>query len=91
MQVNPNNDREWAEWLVEAKKRDDQQKSVLAANPNGGCYYRPHVMMVHSGHFWRCAHGLTSWFRWCPRCALAHPILAFRWHFGSPPSGEVGK
>ena len=28
--------------------------------PNGGNLYRPHPFMVHSGLFWRCAHGTTG-------------------------------
>ena len=28
--------------------------------PDGGNFYKPHKMMVHSGKFWRCAHGHTG-------------------------------
>lgn len=28
--------------------------------PDGGNVYRPHKLMVTSGQFWRCAHGLTN-------------------------------
>lgn len=65
-------------------------REALALNPNGGVYYLPHPLQVDSGTFWRCAHGRTSWFRWCPRCALKHPMLALRWHFPKLAAGDGG-
>jgi hypothetical protein len=71
-------------WLKRAKDAQDAHERALFLNPNGGIYYLPHPLQVHSGLFWRCAHGRNSfWSRWCPRCAVRHPVLAARWHFPS--------
>ena len=44
--------------------------------PTGGNMYKPHLLMVNSGTFWRCSHGntgLTDGLRWigCAECATA--------------------
>lgn len=47
--------------------------------PDGGNLYRPHMLMVHSGKFWRCEHGKTGMktdstdFDDCLECAVADP------------------
>lgn len=56
----------------------------MSLEPNGGCFYRPHMVMVNSGQFWRCKHGHTYIKRNCIRCAISHPVAAFRWHFSNP-------
>lgn len=55
--------------------------SALEANPDGGCFYLPHPVQVHSGRYWRCAHGQNGfWAKACWQCALLHPLLAWRWY-----------
>ena len=54
--------------------------------PNGGNFYKPHFLMVSSGTFWRCSHGLTGYgdslnIKGCWRCALQNPIAWLEWHF----------
>jgi len=46
--------------------------------PDGGNLYKPHPLMVHSGQFWRCAHGWTGFIEglhWegCPDCEKDDP------------------
>lgn len=60
--------------------------STERLEPNGGNLYRPHRLLVHSGQFWRCAHGLTGWtgeglanFTGCPQCAEADPNAFQSW------------
>jgi hypothetical protein len=53
--------------------------------PDGGNLYRPHPFMVHSGQFWRCAHGTTGFAKnmeWagCAECAAADPEAHKKWH-----------
>lgn len=61
--------------------------------PDGGNMYRPHQLMLHSGQFWRCAHGYTG-FRdrmdWvgCERCAQDDPVALRR--FQSPNAEWIG-
>lgn len=52
--------------------------------PDGGNLYRPHVMMINSGQFWRCAHGNTGYaddFRWvgCEECKKDDPKAYAEW------------
>jgi hypothetical protein len=49
--------------------------------PTGGCFYKPHMMMVNSGQFWRCKHGYTFVKNNCIKCAVRNPLAALRWHF----------
>lgn len=39
-------------------------------------YNYPHPVLIHSGQFWRCRHGRTT-FMPCWRCGLWHPIRYF--------------
>lgn len=64
---------------------ENQPPSAPAAGsgmePDGGNLYRPHQMMIHSGRFWRCRHGLTGFaggFEWvgCKDCAENDPAAA---------------
>ena len=52
--------------------------------PDGGNLYRPHVMMINSGQFWRCAHGNTGYAdgpRWvgCEECKKDDPEAYAKW------------
>lgn len=52
--------------------------------PNGGNFYKPHMLMVTSGEFWRCKHGLTSLHSTkhnCWWCAIRNPKAFYKWHF----------
>jgi hypothetical protein len=50
--------------------------------PEGGNFYRPHMLQITSGQYWRCAHGNTAFAKHgCWRCALAAPLAWWRWHF----------
>lgn len=45
---------------------------------DGGNLYRPHMMLVHSGRYWRCKHGITGFgseFNWigCAECKADDP------------------
>lgn len=62
--------------------------------PDGGNVYAPHQLMIHSGRYWRCAHGVTGFgssMKWvgCWRCALKNPVQYLRWKnlwpFGDKP------
>lgn len=52
--------------------------------PDGGNLYEAHPLMVNSGQFWRCAHGVTGFGKgmaWigCPECCFANPVKAAAW------------
>lgn len=70
--------RELDAWLDEALQRERERQCAMHINPDGGDYYFPHAMLVHSGQFWRCAHGLADGGCW--RCALRSPLLWLQWH-----------
>ena len=70
---------EFDEWMVEARRNDALRRAALEANPEGGIYYKPHPLMVHSGQFWRCKHGGPP-LNGCLSCAITHPIWFLRWH-----------
>ena len=53
--------------------------------PDGGNLYRPHPLMIHSGQFWRCAHGKTGFgdgMKWigCKECANDDPNAYRKFH-----------
>jgi len=53
--------------------------------PDGGNLYQPHMMMVNSGQFWRCKHGVTGFKRgmeWvgCRACETEDPEAFKRWN-----------
>lgn len=52
---------------------------------DGGNLYRPHPLMVHSGQFWRCAHGSTGFMedmKWvgCEACGRADMDAYAKFH-----------
>lgn len=55
-----------------------------ALEPNGGNLYKAHKLMVHSGQFWRCKHGITGFadgMQWvgCSECEKDDPDAFARW------------
>lgn len=71
----------YEEWMKEALVRRDEHLMALRINPDGGNLYDPHPLQIHSGRFWRCAHGRTgfkTWQEWegCEECRLANPSKA---------------
>lgn len=49
--------------------------------PNGGNFYKPHVLMINSGLFWRCKHGKSHvGYRFCFKCASRSPVSFLRWY-----------
>jgi len=50
----------------------------MRLEPNGGNFYRPHTLQIHSGRFWRCKHGVAGW-NDCWRCALSNIGGFLRW------------
>jgi hypothetical protein len=59
--------------------------SEARLEPNGGNLYRPHMMQVDSGTFWRCKHGTTgfaSGMEWvgCDQCAAEDPDAFRKWN-----------
>jgi len=66
------------EQLARMEQTWRENRLALRLNPDGGCMYQPHPMMVHSGRFWRCAHRRCE--PPCIRCALAFPLLFLQWH-----------
>lgn len=65
----------------------------VGLEPDGGNLYRPHLMMVNSGQFWHCAHGLTGFvgdMEWggCHDCANADPEAFAKWHRSRPADQE---
>jgi len=65
------------DWVEVFRKNQEACREALAANPDGGIFYKSHPFMVHSGQFWRCAHGKQDG---CFRCAVRHPLYFLRWH-----------
>lgn len=58
--------------------------AVSDLEPDGGNLYREHRLMVHSGRFWRCAHGSTGFkegliWKGCQECAEADPKAFAEW------------
>ena len=52
--------------------------TLRALEPDGGNLYRIHPLMVHSGQFWRCRHGVTGYaadWSWigCEPCRQENP------------------
>ena len=66
------------------------KSTAIALEPDGGNLYLPHPLMVHSGRFWRCSHGITGFagdLQWlgCSGCADANPEAYRRFHeIGNP-------
>lgn len=57
-------------------------RSKTYLEPTGGNLYRPHMLMVTSGEFWRCAHGRTGLDTMgtpCEPCAVDDPIAYEKW------------
>lgn len=49
--------------------------------PNEGNYFKPSVLMIHSGQFWRCAHGFSKMGTYeCRKCAKADPRAYAKWY-----------
>lgn len=70
--------RAYLAWMKEAKERDEQHREALRKNPDGGNFYLPHVIFVHSGKYWRCEHGNNLFLAIaCFGCLVKHPNLAF--------------
>lgn len=58
---------------------------MIGLEPDGGNLYRAHPLLIHSGRFWRCAHGSTGFcdgMAWlgCDDCAKAAPDAFKAWH-----------
>ncbi len=58
--------------------------SAPALEPDGGNLYKPHNLMIHSGQFWRCAHGYTGFgesMKWvgCEECKSDDPNAYKAW------------
>lgn len=54
--------------------------------PDGGNFYKPHMLQIDSGTFWRCKHGRTGMKNWmeyegCTQCALENPKAYFIFKF----------
>lgn len=54
---------------------------IPTLEPNGGNFYEPHMLMVNSGRFWRCKHGITGFdgdlnLVGCPECRAENPTKA---------------
>lgn len=54
-------------------------REELMLEPEGGNFYKPHPLMIHSGKFWRCKHGHTgmdpkNWFA-CWICLVSKIVL----------------
>lgn len=52
---------------------------VGSLEPDGGNFYKPHKLQVHSGQFWRCAHRVTGFgdgmkLIGCDKCAVDDPV-----------------
>lgn len=66
----------------------------MSLEPDGGNFYRPHPLLIHSGRFWRCAHGITGLSGdlsevGCFECAKDDPQAFAKWHSPAAQRREV--